>query len=241
MRPFGFSTGALAKGDFRRALQMLSDKDTDVIELSTLRQSELPELLCGIADLDLSTFSYVSIHAPSAIQAGTEREVTKQLRALVNRDWPIVIHPDAIEDFSLWASFGEQLCVENTDLRKSTGQTTSVLEDVFALLPKASFCCDLGHARQVDPTMSEATEMLRGFRSRLRQLHVSEVSAKSKHDRLSLASISAFEKIFHLIPDNVPVILESPILLEEVEAELANARKALPSQRHKPVLRAVWH
>ena len=237
MRPIGFSTGALAKGEFRRALQMLSGKDIDVIELSALRQNELPELLCGIADLDLSIFSYVSIHAPSAIQPGTEREVTDQVRALVNRDWPIVIHPDAIEDFSLWAGFGEQLCIENTDLRKSTGQTTSALEDVFALLPKASFCCDLGHARQVDPTMSEATEMLCRFKGRLRQLHLSEVSTRSKHDRLSFASISAFEKIYHLIPDKLPVILESPVLLEDIETELAKARDALPSQRHNFVLR----
>jgi hypothetical protein len=239
MRPIGFSTGALAKGDFRRALQMLSGKNTEVIELSALRQDELPSLLDSIPELDLSAFSYVSVHAPSSIQPGMEQDVTDQMRALLAREWPIIVHPDTIEDFSLWSRFGEQLCIENTDLRKSTGQTVPALEQVFSLLPQASFCCDLGHARQVDPTMSEATAMLRTFRSRLRQLHVSEVNARSHHDRLSLASISAFEKIYHLIPDTVPVILESPVSPEGIGAELANAREALPLQRHNLVLRAV--
>ena len=37
MRPFGFSTGALALGDFRLALRMLEGIDLDAIELSALR------------------------------------------------------------------------------------------------------------------------------------------------------------------------------------------------------------
>jgi hypothetical protein len=34
MRPIGFSTGALAFGDFRRALSMLKDKPVSAVELS---------------------------------------------------------------------------------------------------------------------------------------------------------------------------------------------------------------
>lgn len=231
MRRFGFSTGALAKGDFRLALRMLSGKDTAAVELSALRQNELPDLLSGIADLDLSAFSYVSIHAPSAIRTGTERAVTEPLRALLDRDWPIVVHPDAIDDFGLWEGFGEQLCIENTDVRKSTGQTADSLDVVFERLPNASFCCDLGHARQVDPTMLEATRMLHRFGGRLRQLHVSEVSTRSHHNRLSLASAFAFERVYRLIPDTTPVILESPVASDEIDDELAYAREVLPARR----------
>ncbi|MHC5542169.1 hypothetical protein ACYOEI_28440 [Singulisphaera rosea] len=45
MRPFGFSTGALSPGDFDRALEMLDGVVVEAIELSALRNRELPILL----------------------------------------------------------------------------------------------------------------------------------------------------------------------------------------------------
>jgi hypothetical protein len=45
MSLFGFSTGALAPGDFRRALELLRGVDADAVELSTLREQELPSLM----------------------------------------------------------------------------------------------------------------------------------------------------------------------------------------------------
>jgi hypothetical protein len=58
MRRIGFSTGALAKGDFRSALEMLAGTETEVLELSALRQDELPRLLASVDGLDLSRFRY---------------------------------------------------------------------------------------------------------------------------------------------------------------------------------------
>src|SRR5205823_6484742 len=127
-------------------------------------------------------------------------EVTDRLQVLRDTEWPIVVHPDAVTDSRLWSVFGHQLCIENTDLRKSIGRTASELERIFSEFPDASFCCDLGHARQVDPTMAEATAILQKFGDRLVQLHVSEVNTKSSHDPLSIASIKAFNKIYQLIP-----------------------------------------
>lgn len=49
MRMIGFSTGALALGDYRHALEMLVDKDVNALELSALRQDELQPL---VEDLD---------------------------------------------------------------------------------------------------------------------------------------------------------------------------------------------
>lgn len=34
MRIIGFSTGALSRGDYRQALEMLADKDVNAVELS---------------------------------------------------------------------------------------------------------------------------------------------------------------------------------------------------------------
>jgi hypothetical protein len=95
------------------------------------------------------------------------------------------------------------------DKRKPTGQTAKSLAEIFQLLPNASLCFDIGHARQVDPTMSEAWTILQRFHNRIKQLHVSEVNTQSRHDRLSIESVLAFRRVSHLLPADVPIILES--------------------------------
>jgi len=79
--------------------------------------------------------------------------------------------------------------------------------------------------------MTEAWLILREFGSRLRQVHVSEVNTRSKHDRLSYASILAFQEVAHLIPESVPLILETPVPEGDIEEEIARAREALPVKR----------
>ena len=59
-----------------------------------------------------------------------------------------------------WARFGALLCIENMDKPKPIGQPAAELVRIFHVLPRASLCFDIGHARQVDTTMSEATAIL---------------------------------------------------------------------------------
>jgi hypothetical protein len=133
-----------------------------------------------------------------------------------------------------YVSFG-LLCIENMDKRKPIGRSARELGRIFEHLPDASFCFDIGHARQCDPTMTEAYLMLREFASKLLQVHVSEVNTGSKHDVLSFTSILAYQEVAHLIPPHVPLILETPVAEDQMEAEVAKARKALPLPRHTQV------
>jgi len=228
MRPIGFSTGALAYSDFRRGLEILQNRRTRVVELSALRENELAPLIGALGSLNLSRFTYISVHAPSRYEPSHERAIIELLRSVANRRWPIILHPDTVHDFAAWDAFQELLLIENMDKRNQTGRTAQELSAIFAKLPHAGLCFDLGHCRQVDPTMNEACLILRDFGARLKQLHVSEVNSRSTHDPLSGVSIGAFEKISHLIPEHVPVILESPVAETEVEAEIEHARVALP-------------
>lgn len=240
MRPIGFSTGALAYSDFRLGLQILSSTGAITVELSALRETELEPLVNALDSLNLAHFRYISVHAPSRYEPRHEPRIITLLKEVCRRRWPIIVHPDTIDDFSAWNSFGDLLLVENMDKRNSTGRTTNELAGIFAKLPNAQLCFDLGHCRQVDPTMTESYSILTVFRSRLRQLHISEVNSRSTHDPLSEASIGAFEKISHLIPSEVPVILESPVGPDEVKEEIRHAQMALPtdgsnrSGRHEP-------
>lgn len=228
MRPIGFSTGALAYADFRRGLAILQSKHTKIVELSALRENELAPLIGALNSLDLSRFTYISVHAPSRYEPSHERQIIDLLKNVADRRWPIILHPDTVHDFSAWSVFRDFLFIENMDKRNQTGRTAQELSAIFAKLPHAGLCFDLGHCRQVDPTMNEAYLILRDFGTRLKQLHVSEVNSRSTHDPLSGVSIGAFGKISHLIPEHVPVILESPVAETEVEAEIEHARLALP-------------
>ncbi len=231
MRPIGFSTGALAYADFRRGLGMIRAAACVAVELSALRQAELFPLLESLQSLDLTGFDYISIHAPSQFDSTWEAVASDRLREECWRNWPIVVHPDALSDLSVWREFGTLLCVENMDKRKPIGRTARELDWIFGQLPEASLCFDIGHARQCDPTMTEAYLILREFGSKLRQVHVSEVNTRSKHDPLSYASILACQEVANLIPANVPLILETPVASDQIEAEIAKVRKALPLPR----------
>jgi hypothetical protein len=228
MRPIGFSTGALGHSDFRLGLRILRKKSTRVVELSALREAELAPLINALDTLDLLQFTYVSLHAPSRYEKSREEEIIRLLQDVVSRRWPIILHPDTIYDPSAWESFGDLLLIENMDKRNPTGRTARELSYFFRKLPRAGLCFDIGHCRQVDPTMNESYLILKEFGDRLRQVHVSEVNTRSTHDPLSGASIAAFEKISYLIPEAVPVILESPVQEREVGAEIEKARLALP-------------
>jgi hypothetical protein len=228
MRPIGFSTGALAYSDFRKALGILRCTGIEVLELSALRDIELMPLMTAIDTLDLSQFKYISLHAPSLYRREEEPHIVDALLGLSERGWPIIVHPDAIHEHAKWRSLGGALCLENMDKRKPIGRSADELSRVFDLLPEASFCFDIGHARQFDSTMTEAYLLLRAFRSRLRQVHVSEVNTSSRHDVMSYTSILAYREVAHLIPIDIPLILETPTAPEDLGAEMDRVREALP-------------
>jgi hypothetical protein len=211
MRPIGFSTGALAKGDFACGLQLQRGvAEINAVELSALRAHELKPLIEALSTLELSHFRYVSFHAPSKLGALGEETVVKLLLSLPS-NWPIVVHPEIITTYDLWATLGSRLCLENMDNRKAGGRTVAELKGLFELLPEATFCLDVGHAKQIDPTMSLAILMLREFGDRLKQVHVSDVGATGEHMPVGLMARVAFSRLAAHIPASCPLIIESVI------------------------------
>lgn len=225
MRPIGFSTGALAKGDFAQGLALQRNDAIDAVELSALRDHELRPLVYALDSLNLLSFRYVSFHAPSKLQNLDEKTVFDLLAKLPER-WPIVVHPEIIRTPSLWAQLGERLCIENMDNRKTTGRTVAELRVLFSLFPRATFCLDVGHARQIDPTMVTAIMMLREFGGRLRQLHVSDVGPRGEHQALGALARLACRRIAHHVPKECPLIIESVIAANQIDQELLTVSDA---------------
>lgn len=223
MRFLGYSTGAIALGDFSRALTLLSRYDFQAIELSALRIAEVEPLLCAVRKLDLKRYKYISFHAPSAFREDEEEHLVGLLSKLPDA-WPIVLHPDAICKATRWASLAPRLAIENMDRRKNTGRSISELEQVFALLPQAKMCFDLGHARQVDPSMIGAYQLLKAYDKRIVQLHVSEVDTLNRHDVISRAAEMAFSQIRQFLPESAAVILEARVLEQNIGPEAKKVR-----------------
>jgi hypothetical protein len=227
VRPIGFSTGAVAKGDLSLALYLLRASGSTAIELSALRIHELPTLMHYVNSHSFGDFTSVSVHAPSAFSPSDEKLVVRDLSRLAERGWPVVVHPDAIHQPSSWVALGSMLLIENMDKRKPIGRTAAELRYVFAHLPKASLCLDLAHARQVDSSMTEAYLIIREFAPRIRQLHVSDVTTSSRHARLSPTSLLSYSAIAPMLDRYTPAIIESPVQPSEMRDEMERTRAAL--------------
>ena len=224
MRPIGFSTGAISRGDFRAALDTLAHTDADAVELSALRAGELPGLIAALPSLDLARFRHVAVHAPSRYEPGEERAIVRLLGEAAGRGFDVVVHPDAMCDVAAWEPLGARLCVENMDKRKPVGRTAEELASYFDRLPEAGLCFDVAHARQVDGSMLEGRRILTRYRDRLRQLHVSEVATDSRHVRVSAGAQGDFRTLAELVPPDVPLIIESVVTPSEVVVELQTIR-----------------
>jgi hypothetical protein len=77
MRRIGFSTGAISRGEVRRAV--LIRHELDAVELSALRVDELEPLVTALPELDLSSFRFVSVHAPSRFEQSDELAIVASL------------------------------------------------------------------------------------------------------------------------------------------------------------------
>ena len=116
-RLIGFSTGALSKGDFRRGLELLRARSIKTVELSALRENELPILSEAIRNLDLSDFEHVSVHSPSNLVQLSEEETIRYLSPIAGLSIPIIVHPDTMHE-ERWRTLGNLLWIENLDKRK---------------------------------------------------------------------------------------------------------------------------
>lgn len=244
MFSIGFSTGALAKGDVARGIEMARELGVAIIELSALRLRELDGLVSVAAKQDFADFDYVALHAPTNFGPADEKRVVDTLSGLAHaRQWPVVVHPDTISDFDLWAPFEQLLYVENMDKRKPRGRSVEELEEILKRVPRACVCFDIAHARQVDSSMTEAYRILRNFRERIRHVHFSEVGSDSRHRQVSDGAFRAYWQVATAIPENVPIILESVVsestsALEDAADELrrvtdflADAVRSQPSTK----------
>lgn len=231
-RKVGFSTGALEKGNFRRAVEWLLREDVQSVELSALRFEELEPLVNALSGLPVDRFSYVSFHAPSSFPAELEDRVVELLEVVRDRGWNVVVHPDVIRTPALWRRFGTQLLIENMDRRKAVGRSARELESIFEQLPDARLCLDLAHARQLDTTLTVLRGILRQFSSRVAEIHISELDSRCSHQPLSCSAVKDYKSLAGELNAEWPIIIES--MLDGNRAPLRRSELELTEQAVRP-------
>lgn len=180
------------------------------VELSALSAAELPGLLTYLGSAPRLPFLFVSIHAPSKGLWADEEELVEALLRIPPWIDAVVVHPDTISDASLYRRLGRRLVVENMDSRKSSGHRAEDLAALFDQLPEARLCLDVAHAKDIDPTMDAARELLRRFARRLSHVHISSLDQSSHHVALTEMDESLFRSVLGRCRD-VPWILEAPL------------------------------
>ena len=196
------------RGDWPALVEEASRISSFAVELTALGEDELPGLLGFLAGDPPLPFRYISVHGPSKGRQMAEEELVSRLAALPAFVDAIVLHPDQIEDPSLYVPLGSRLLIENMDARKDSGKHGRELEQVFELLPAAGFCFDVAHAWTVDSTMAVGEELLDLFASRLKHVHLSSMSASLSHIPLQEEQQELFLPLLSRCSD-VPWILEA--------------------------------
>jgi hypothetical protein len=197
------------RGEWPALVAQAAGVSSFAAELSAISEPELPGLVDYLAEGPELPFHYLSIHAPSKLRSDDERGTIEQLRLVLRHVDAIVVHPDTMIDADHYALLGRRLVLENMDTRKPSGHRAADLRPLFEQLPDAGLCLDVAHAKDVDPTMAVAHELLDSFRDRLRQVHVSSLDEDRHHVPLTAADEELFGSVLERCSD-VPWILEAP-------------------------------
>ncbi len=206
----GCSTGYMTelRNEWHRLVDRAAAVSSMAIELSAISASELPGLLEYLDAAPRLPFIFVSVHAPSK---GLNSDESTHIEGLCRVPaWidAIVVHPDTISDPVLYRALGRRLVLENMDTRKNAGHVADDLSALFAEVPQAGLCLDVAHAKDVDSTMSVASEFLDRFSSRLSHVHVSSLDESRHHVSLTPEDEALFEPVLARCRD-VPWILEA--------------------------------
>jgi hypothetical protein len=207
----GASTGYMKahRGSWPALVAEAASVSSVAAELSAISEPELPDLLDFLAAAPRLPFRYLSVHAPSKQLVLAEEDLARLLAGIPAWVDAIVLHPDTIHTPSTFRTLGSRLLIENMDTRKDRGQTAEDLSALFGELPAAGLCFDIAHAKDVDPTMGEAIEILERFSGRLRHVHISSLDEAQHHVPLTPEDEHLFAPALERCRD-VPWILEVP-------------------------------
>lgn len=211
---------SLASGSFWRsfrnkngadALQLVQKLPVKGVELTLGKKDQFERFhLRTFHKKLLQKFDYVSVHAPfrSAKSYQNPEEHEKDLsriKEIVEESsaQTIVFHPHYLPNKKILKKFRFNIAVENMEKRKKVPlqRLATLMQDY-----KTGFCLDTSHAYEYGAFRT--AELLRRFKPKLLQIHLSANYRHHNHRPLTRASLAFLKSIEPIKDTNVPVILE---------------------------------
>ncbi|MFA4818207.1 MAG: hypothetical protein WC608_05845 [Parcubacteria group bacterium] len=179
MKKIGFSHGVLYKLiDIysAAALDIYKTYSKDVLEFCLIKKQEIhktKEIIPFAKDI-----ARKSIHMPADVVYRNDTETIKLLDEIasyyknLNAEL-ILVHPDLVEDWTVFDAYPLNWAIENMDNLKSAYKSVEEIEDFFTKRNNWKFVLDLNHCYTNDKTMKLADDFIARLGSRLVEVHLS--------------------------------------------------------------------
>jgi len=213
----GFSNGDFYRLDFNSNQRFSNQRinffkdggSASALELCCYKEEMVDYLLDN--DIDLSYFTYLSLHVPDLPykKDGRANSVLSKLE-LLGQKYKInnfVFHADTVIDWGLFNSFrGLPVSIENMDDRKKFGRT---IDDIKSILYKHNFklTLDLQHCFVNDSSMKLALDFQEEFKDKIAEYHISGFDEELLHYPLFKTKQNIIIESLKYI--NLPIIIES--------------------------------
>lgn len=210
----GFNTGKLNNLSVIEKINLFKEIGCNAIEFSVINFNDFDLIKKDIAKINPNDFSYRSLHG--ALKIGEEkimyrddqfsRDILKKTQWLCEalKIELVVMHPDRVEDWSVFKNYNIPIAVENMDRNKTMGKTVGDLKNIFSNLG-VPMVLDVNHCYTIDKTMGLTKEFSDAFAARIKEIHLS--GFVNYHEML--AKTKQIEIIESIPNKNLPIIIES--------------------------------
>lgn len=216
-RPVGFSHGALYKIHdvySMQNIQLFENCGCTAIEINFHRVQEAYNFNKIVPFI--KNFQYVSMHAPCDCRYGNNVKTRALLKLIESMSLEInaelvVVHPDLVDDWTVFDNLQVSWAIENMDERKDCYKNVADLQQFLNHYHNWGLVLDLGHANVNDKTMVLADDIIKNFQNKIKEIHLS--GYKTFHDPLyQTRQVEIIERCKQL---EVPIIIESTFALND--------------------------
>ena len=211
MRKIGFSHGCLFKildVNTEESINVFASSGASTIEINCYRGADSGSLNRLLPYL--KKFERISLHAPCSVRYGNNKETMALLKDLEDFYKEsgaelVVIHPDVVDDWSVFDNFAMNFAVENMDDRKDRFRNPADFKEFFKTHPTWGLVLDLGHCNLIDKSMILAKSLIKEFKEKVVEIHLSgyEVLHDPLHRTKQIEIINYCKEL------SAPIIIES--------------------------------
>lgn len=179
MNKIGFSHGVLYRVlpvYTKEAFDIYANAGSEIIEVCLAKAGEVEKLKDVVQFVE--KYPYKSIHLPTDIKYRND-DATKELLDkvlkfcnIINTDL-ILVHPDLVEDWSVFEDYPLNWAVENMDNRKQSFQGVEDLKKFFEKHGNWKMVLDLNHCYSNNKSMRLSEDFINAFQNRIVEIHLS--------------------------------------------------------------------